>query len=151
MSRSPVQSSHVLIHTVFSTKGQSPFIVGNIEPLLYDRISKILFDRCYSPALAIGGGPEHVHILFALARNWSPDAVINTLKERSSSFIRKWSPDFDWQETYAAVTVSRSADEIEKDYIHRQKEIHQNLSYKDEFRQFLEKNGIEYDEKDLWD
>ena len=47
--------------------------------------------------------------------------------------------------------VSRSMDEIEKDYIHRQKEIHQNLAYKDEFRQFLETNGIGYDEKDLWD
>ncbi len=151
MSRSPVQSSHVLIHTVFSTKEQSPFIVGNVEPFLYDRVSKILFDKCYSPALAIGGGSEHIHILFVLARDWSPDAVINTVKERSSAFIKKWSPDFEWQETYAAVTVSRSVDEIEKDYIHRQKEIHEKLSYKDEFRQFLQKNGIEYDEKELWD
>lgn len=151
MSRSPVQSSHVLIHAVFSTKGQFPFISSEIEPFLYDRISKILFDRCYSPALAIGGDKEHIHILFALARNWSPDAVINTVRDESTKFIKKWSPDFSWQETYAAVTESRSEDEIVMDYIHRQKEIHKNLSYKDEFRQFLEKNRIEYDENELWD
>jgi len=151
MSRSPVQRSDILIHSIFSTARQYPFINGKIEPYLYDRISKILFDQCYSPALVIGGGPEHVHILFALARNWSPDAVINTVKTKSAEFIRKWSPAFAWQESYAAVTVSRSVDEIEKHYILRQKEIHQSLNYKDEFRQFLESNGIDYDEEGLWD
>ena len=54
-----------------------------------------------------------------------------------------------WQESYAAVTESRSEDEIVIDYIRRQKEIHKNLSYRNEFRQFLEEHGIEYDEKDL--
>ncbi|CAN5392620.1 hypothetical protein BH10ACI3_BH10ACI3_28130 [soil metagenome] len=151
MSRSPVQSSHILVHTIFSTKGQSPLITPEIEPLLYDRISKILFDRCYSPALAIGGEKEHIHILFALARNWSPDAIINMVRDKSAEFIRKWSPNFGWQETYAAFTESRSEDEIIIDYIHRQKEIHKSLYYKDEFRQLLERNGIEYDENDLWD
>lgn len=151
MSRSPVQSSHILIHTVFSTKDQLPLIDGQIEPFLYDRISKILFDRCYSPALAIGGGVEHVHILFAQARNWSVEGVINAVRTGSRDFIQRLSPGFDWQESYAAVTVSRSSDEIVMDYIRRQKELHQTLAYKDEFRRFLTENGIEYEEEGLWD
>ncbi len=31
------------------------------------------------------------------------------------------------------------------------KEIHKTLVYKDEFRKLLDDNGIEYDEKDLWE
>ncbi len=151
MKGTPIMAGTILINTIFSTKLQQPLITPDIEPLLYDKISKILFDECYSPALAIGGDVEHVHILYVNARDRSPDFIINRVKERSSKFIRKWSPDFDWQETYAAVTVSRSHDEIEKDYIARQKEIHKTLAYKDEFRKLLDDNGIEYDEKDLWE
>ena len=99
----------------------------------------------------IGGDVEHVHILYVGARNCSADSVIDRVRERSAEFIRKWSPYFAWQESYAVVTTSRSHDEIDKDYIARQKEIHITLSYKDEFRRFLEENGIEYDEKDIWD
>lgn len=147
----PVTVGTILIHTIFSTKDQQPLITPSIEPLLYDKISKILYDECYSPALAIGGDVEHVHILYVNARNWSIDRIINRVKERSAKFIRKWSPDFDWQETYAAVTVSRAEDEIKKDYIARQKDIHKTLNYKDEFRKFLDDHGIEYIEKDLWE
>lgn len=128
-----------------------PLITPQIEPLLYDRISKILFDECYSPALMIGGGPEHVHILYVSARDRSVDFIINRVKNNTAVFIKKWLPDFDWQESYAAVTVSRSSDEIEKDYIRRQKEVHESLTYKDEFRNFLDENGIAYDEEGLWD
>lgn len=151
MKGTPITAGTILIKTVFSTKLQQPLITPDIEPLLYDKISKVLFDECYSPALAIGGDVEHIHILYVNARDRSPDFIINRIKDRSSKFIRKWIPDFDWQETYAAVTVSRSYDEIEKDYIARQKEIHKTLDYKDEFRRLLEDNGIEYDEKGLWE
>ena len=151
MKGTPITAGTILINTVFSTKLQQPLITPEIEPILYDKISKILFDECYSPALIIGGDVEHVHILYVNARDRSPDFIVNRVKENSSKFIRKWSPDFDWQETYAAFTISRSHDEIEKDYIARQKEIHKTLAYKDEFRKLLDDNGIEYDEKDLWE
>ncbi len=151
MKGTPITAGTILINTVFSTRLQQPLITPDIEPLLYDKISKILFDECYSPALIIGGNVEHVHILYVGARDRSLDFIINRVKDGSSKFIRKWRPDFAWQETYAAVTVSRSHDEIEKDYIARQKEIHITLTYKDEFRKLLEDNGIEYDEKDLWE
>lgn len=147
----PLTIGTILIHTIFSTKNQEALITPHIEPLLYDKLSKIFYDECYSPALIIGGDVEHVHILYVNARDRSPDFIINRIKERSSKFILKWSPDFEWQESYAAVTVSRSNEEFEKDYIARQKEIHKTLAYKDEFRKFLEDNGIEYDEEGLWD
>ncbi len=147
----PITVGTILIHTVFSTKNQQPMITPQIEPLLYDKVAKILYDECYSPALIIGGDVEHVHILYVNARDRSPDFIISRVKERSAKFIRKLSPEFEWQESYAAVTESRSEDEIVKDYIVRQKLIHKTLSYKDEFRKFLDDHAIEYDEKDLWD
>lgn len=151
MKGTPITAGTILIHTIFSTKDQQPLIVPELEPILYDKISKILFDECYSPALKIGGYVEHLHIFYVNARDRSPDFIINRVKEKSAQFVHKWYPEFEWQEGYAAVTISRTDDEFVKDLIARQKEFHQTVAYKDEFRQFLDENGIEYDEKELWD
>lgn len=141
----------MLLHIIFSTRNQEPFITKEVEPFLYDKISKILFDECYSPALIIGGDVEHIHIIYAQSREWSPDALINRVKKKSAEFMKKWIADFEWQKGYGAFTISRSADEIEKKYIADQKEFHKTVSYKDEFREILRKHEIEFDEKGLWD
>lgn len=140
----------MLIHVIFSTKNQHPLISKEIEPLLYDKISKILFDECYSPALIIGGGVEHIHILYAQSRDWSVDAIVNRVKTRSTEFVKKRIADFAWQKGYGAFSVSRSEDEFEKKYIADQKEFHQKVSYQDEFREFLKRHEIEYDENEVW-
>ncbi len=147
----PIDHSQMLLHVVFSTKNQQEFITSEFEPFLYDKVSKILFDECYSPALIIGGGAEHIHIIYAQSREWSPDAVINRVKMRSAEFMKKWIADFEWQKGYGAFTISRSSDEIEKKYIADQKEFHKTVSYKDEFREILRKHEIEFDEEGLWE
>lgn len=140
----------MLIHVIFSTKNQKPFITTEIEPLLYDKISKILYDECYSPALIIGGDVEHIHILFAQSRDWSIDTIVNRVKTRSAEFMKKRIAEFAWQKGYGAFSVSRVDDEFERKYIADQKEFHQNISYKDEFRRILEIHKNEYDENEIW-
>ena len=38
-----------------------------------------------------------------------------------------------------------------KDYIINQERHHHRMSFQQEFRKFLEKHGIEYDERYVWD
>lgn len=147
----PKDFSQFLIHVIFSTKDQQEFITPEVEPFLYDKISKILYDECYSPALVIGGGVEHVHIIYAQSRIWSPDGIINRVKSKTAEFMKKWIADFEWQKGYGAFTISRSEDEFEKKYIYEQKEFHKTVSYKDEFRDILRKHEIEFDEEGLWE
>ena len=141
----------MLVHIVFSTKDQQPLISEAVEPLLYDKISKILFDECYSPALIIGGGADHIHILYAQSRDWSIDAIVNRVKTKSAAFLQKRVVDFEWQKGYGAFTVSRMDDEFEKKYIADQKLFHQTTSYKDEFRGILKSREIDYDEDGVWE
>lgn len=128
-------------------------ITPEIEPFLYDKITKILFDDCYSPSLIIGGDVDHLHLLIAQSREWSVDAVINRVRNKSAEFMRKrlGFEVFAWQESYGAFTVSRSEDEIVKDYIARQKDFHKTTSFQDEFREILKFHEIEFDEEDLWE
>ena len=53
-------------------------------------------------------------------------------------------------EGYGAVTVSPSGLTRLRRYIARQEEHHRKKTFQDEFREFLDKCGIAYDERYLW-
>jgi len=58
---------------------------------------------------------------------------------------------FQWQTGYGCFSVSKSSVPAVKRYIDNQKEHHRKQTFKDEFIQFLDKHGIEYDERYVWD
>ena len=55
------------------------------------------------------------------------------------------------QEGYAAYSVSESQVGRVRRYIRNQEEHHRGQSFQEEFRALLDKHGIEYDERYLWD
>ena len=52
---------------------------------------------------------------------------------------------FRWQTGYAAFSVSKSNVESVREYIARQEEHHKRKTFEEEYLEFLEKNGIEFD------
>ncbi len=57
-----------LIHLVYSTKQRKPTIVSEIRDSLFAYQAGI-FQQWESPAIAIGGTEDHVHVLFLLSKN----------------------------------------------------------------------------------
>lgn len=150
----PQSLSQILVHLVFSTKHRQPFITEEIEPELYAYIAKILYEECQSPAIIVGGDKDHLHILFAQSRLWTIAKIVELIKKRSSKWIKTKDAKFQmfqWQAGYGAFSVSRSGEASVKNYISNQKEHHRSRSFQNEFRAFLVKHEIEYDEKYIWD
>jgi putative transposase len=58
--------------------------------------------------------------------------------------------DFAWQEGYGAFTVSQSNLEPVAEYVRNQEEHHRKRTFQEEHREFLEKHGIEFDERYIW-
>jgi len=58
---------------------------------------------------------------------------------------------FAWQTGYGAFTVSHSRADRVRAYIKNQEEHHRNKPFQEEFREMLQKHGIEFKEEDLWD
>ncbi len=94
--------------------------------------------------------PDHVHLLGKLRPDRSLSDVLRDLKATATA----WKHDvfsslrnFSWQLGYGAFTVSQANAEEVRQYIARQKEHHQKVSFREEFIQFLKVNGIEYDER----
>jgi len=102
----------------------------------------------------VGGIENHVHALFALSRNYSIADIVKEIKITSSRWIKEKSPTqekFHWQSGYGAFSVSQSHLKPVIDYIERQEEHHQHVTFQDEYRSFLKKYNVEYDERYVWD
>jgi len=76
------------------------------------------------------------------------------VKKSSSKWIKtqgeKYS-EFYWQDVYGAFSVNPSEIEVVKAYILNQDERHKTMTFQEEYRAFLEKYEVEYDERYVWD
>jgi len=134
----------VHVHVVFSTKDRRPLIPEEKTRLLWKYLAGIGTNYGMK-ALAIGGMPDHVHILLSLASEISVSQAVNVLKSNSSKWMRAQSPQFAWQEGYAAFSVSTSGLSKVIDYINRQPEHHKKSDFAQEYLALLKKHGVQYD------
>lgn len=149
----PQSLASILVHVVFSTKHRQPLIKPEIEEELFKYMSAIC--REYeSPAIAINGTEDHVHMLISLSRKMALSDLIEEVKKSSSKWIKTKGTayrKFYWQNGYGAFSIGQSSVEKLKRYIAKQKDHHQKQTFQDEYRAFLELYNIEYDERYVWD
>lgn len=148
----PQSLSRVLVHLIFSTKHREPMISSAVLPELHGYIVCIL-KNLKSPSIQTGGVHDHVHILFVLSRTMTQADIVEEVKKASSKWMKDEGgcPGFSWQAGYGAFSVSESQVETVVDYIRNQEEHHSKVTFQDEYRKFLEKHHVEYDEKYVWD
>jgi len=78
--------------------------------------------------------------------------LVSKIKTSSSKWIKdKGINNFYWQDGYGIFSVSTSKISTVRKYIISQPEHHKEIDFKDEFMQFLNENGIDYDERFVWD
>jgi len=144
--------SKVLVHLVISTKHREPFIVPEVRPRLHAYIVGIL-DNLKSPSLQTGGVEDHVHILCALGRTISQADLVEEVKKSSSKWMKAEGgvPGFSWQAGYGAFSIGESQADTVIRYIQNQEEHHRKGTYQEEYRRFLERYRVAYDERYVWD
>jgi len=149
----PQSLASVLVHLVFSTKNRQPFIRPDVETQLHPYLATV-FRSSDSPTLTINGTEDHVHVLFRLGRKISLAELVEEIKTSSSKWIKTKGTEykgFHWQSGYGAFSIGQSGVEELKRYIANQKEHHRKKTFQEEFRAFLGKYGIDYDERYVWD
>jgi len=118
------------------------------------RISWRRFQKLDCLPIIIGGVDDHVHILARNARTITQADWVKELKRASSLWIKERDPslrDFAWQSGYGIFSVSHSNLETIEHYIANQEEHHKKTTFQDEYRSFLKRHGIPWDEKYVWD
>jgi len=141
------------IHIIFSTKLRAPLILESIENELYSYIGGICKQlECYP--VKIGGYIDHIHILCMLSNKIPLMKLLEEIKAHSSKWIKTKDDTlkkFYWQNVYGAFSVNPY--EVDKviAYIENQKEHHRKKTFQEEYRAFLKKYNIEFDDKYVWD
>ncbi len=143
--------TEIYIHVIFSTKNRADLISPEIEEELFAYTGGIVKNND-SRLVAAGGTANHVHLLISMSKNIKLSELIGKLKRDSSKWIKtKGFENFGWQDGYGAFSVGPTQINGVKKYIANQKEHHSKKSFEDEFRYFLEKYNMEYDERYVWD
>ena len=145
--------TNLLYHIVFSTKERRPMITEPIRSELYPYLGGIVREKD-GILLEIGGTVDHVHIFAKLKQHIAIADILRELKANSSKLLNE-RPDlgqwYGWQTGYGAFTVSASQVSRVRNYIRNQEEHHRKRSFQEEFVNLLDKHGIEYEERYLWD
>ena len=140
-------------HAVFSTKYREPWIARDQEERLWAYLAGIARQHHLKPLL-IGGMEDHIHILLGLPPTVTVSEALKSIKGGSSGWIKENLPGclgFGWQDGYAAFAVSKSQVGEVEDYIRKQREHHRFKTFQEEYRAFLDRHEIAYDERYLWD
>jgi len=150
----PQSLADVVVHIVFSTKNRAPLLKS---PEVRERLhaySVGTLKNLDCRSIITRSVEDHIHILCHLSRTMTIAQLIKEIKASSSAWLKEQDPclhDFYWQAGYGAFSVSRSNVEKVKDYIADQEEHHRTRTFQEEFRLLLERHGIEYDERYVWD
>ncbi|MGA2062140.1 MAG: IS200/IS605 family transposase [Thermoguttaceae bacterium] len=149
----PQSLANVLIHIIFSTKNCAPYLESEIQNPLYAYLATAC-RTCGCPAHKIGGTNDHIHIVCSLSRTITIADFIGTIKADSSKWIKTQRTslgDFSWQNGYGAFSIGQSQLDIVKKYIAGQNEHHRVRTFQEEFREFLRRYEIQFDERYVWD
>ncbi len=149
----PQSLSNILIHLIWSTKDRRPWLASGIREKTFAFLAGAV-RQCDCEAYRVGGVADHVHLAVRLSRTLSIADLVKELKTSSSKWVKTTLDSlgvFAWQQGYGAFSVGMSQKDALIDYIDTQEEHHRTRTFQDEYRDFLTKYEIEYDERYVWD
>jgi REP element-mobilizing transposase RayT len=149
----PQSLSKLYAHLIFSTKNRHPFLDDEIRPRVHAYLATIIRDLD-SPWVVVGGVADHVHVLFDQGKLHSPVEFVEKTKRESSKFVKTVGAkykDFYWQRGYGMFSVGPADRDEAEAYVRNQEEHHRVRTFQEEFRAFLNRYGIAFEEQFVWD
>ena len=147
----PQSLSRVLLHMVFSTKDREPFLSSSLRGSLHAYLIGVL-RNLDCPSIQVGGSDDHVHLLMVLSRTRTIAGVAQEVKTSSSKWVKTQGVRaFAWQTGYGVFSVSESRVQEVVAYIQGQEDHHRYRSFQEEFREFLQRHQVPFDERYVWD
>jgi REP element-mobilizing transposase RayT len=150
----PQSLSAVYLHLIFSTQNREPWLAdGALRSEAHAFLGGVS-KQLDCPPIVVGGVSDHVHLLARAGRRVTQSDWVKELKRVSSRWIKERDTrmrGFAWQGGYGVFSVSPSVLEEAEAYIRNQEEHHRKVTFQDEFRRFLRKHQLEWDEQHVWE
>ncbi|MCB1237347.1 MAG: IS200/IS605 family transposase [Verrucomicrobiae bacterium] len=150
----PQSLASVNLHTIFSTKNREPWLRNaNLRADLHSWMGGVVNTLGCIP-IEIGGVSDHVHLLTTLSRTLTIADFVKETKRVSALWLKERSADFrafHWQAGYGVFSIGQSQKDTVIRYVRDQEAHHRKRTFKEEFRDFLDRYEVEYDERYVWD
>ena len=141
------------VQIVFSVKNRESLIPIKHKEDIHKYITGIVKnDKC--KMIAINSVEDHIHIFIGIHPTISVSNLVKDIKTSTTEFIKdkRWNKiKFNWQDGYGAFSYSRSHIDNVVKYIKNQELHHHKQTFAEEYKEFMEKFDVEYDEKYLLD
>jgi putative transposase len=145
--------TNLVTHAVFGTRERFPFLADPAQRAEVHAYLGGIVRTLKGTALNVNGAADHVHMLIALPATIAMADAMREIKSISSGWIHgEWRglAKFHWQSKYAAFSVSRSNVPAVARYIDNQEKHHGRHSFEEELIELLDRHGISYDPRYLW-
>ncbi|OSZ78806.1 transposase [Chitinophagaceae bacterium IBVUCB1] len=144
----PNTYTQLYIHFVFAVKYRAAMLKPEWDERLRLYITAIVQNH-HHKMLAINNMPDHLHMLIGLHPAQSISELMRVVKGESSEWINKEKltpTKFNWQDGFGAFSYSKSQLDNVVNYIANQQEHHKKTSFLEEYKDMLQKFGIDYNE-----
>lgn len=138
----------IYIQTVFAVKSRKALIGREWKTQLCGVIGNLI-NEAGCKTLIVNGVEDHIHCFFSLKSSISVSEVMKTTKAKSSKWINEsayLSHRFEWQRGFGAFSYSKSHIHKVIQYIQNKEAHHKKQSFLDEYREFLVRFDVDYDE-----
>lgn len=134
----------IWLHFVWATKDRTPVLTKEIKPELFRHIRENALKKDIHLDF-INGHLEHVHALISIKGDQSVSKIAQLLKGESSHWANQkqlMQGKLDWQDDYAAFSVSESLVDTVREYIKNQEEHHRKKTFAEEYAELLKMHGL---------
>jgi REP element-mobilizing transposase RayT len=130
--------TYLYAHVIWAIRNKETRLSKPIRVVLFAHLQKTAEEKGIK-IIQVGGAADHVHVLVQLHPAQNLAQVIRQLKAESSDWLNTTQllpQGFEWEEEYAAYSVSPSAVKQVMDYLDRQEEYHKTKSLEAELEVF---------------
>lgn len=130
--------TYLYAHVIWAIRNKETTLSKPIRVVLFAHLQKTAEEKGIK-IIQVGGAADHVHVLVQLHPAQNLAQVIRQLKSESSDWLNSTQllpQGFEWEEEYAAYSVSPSAVKQVMDYLDRQEEYHKTKSLEAELEVF---------------
>jgi REP element-mobilizing transposase RayT len=133
-----MHKKHLYVHVLWTVRGRDPVLTRPIRTVLFTHLQKHAEEKG-TRILAVNGDTDHIHALVQLHPAQNLAQVVRQLKSDSAEWLNATqliTAGMDWEDDYAAYSVSPSAVKQVIDYLDRQEEYHKTKSLDAELEVF---------------
>jgi len=143
----PSAYAKLRVHVVWGTRGRRPWLDPEWRGRLFAR-TDILAGALGARLVSAGAGRDHVHLYLELPAALALASLVQAVKTGTARWIRRTFAHrggFEWQEGYAAFSVTPHDDARLLDDLRHQDVRHREHDFAREYLALLELHGVTYD------